>query len=92
MKSLVRNQRGFGHVGVLVLVAVVAVVGLVGYRVVKSADSLNGSDASFSASTTVPKSINSTADVKKASAALSNTPIDGTVNPNQLNNDLSSLL
>jgi predicted negative regulator of RcsB-dependent stress response len=90
MKKLLNNEHGIGHILAFVAVAVIVAVGLVGYRVMQN-DS-TGSTVTTSSSHAVPKTIKTKADVQKASKALDSTAIDGAVNPNELDNDLNSLL
>jgi hypothetical protein len=85
------NQRGSGHVVLLLAVLVVAVVGFAGYRVMSAKSPADTSDTA-SANATVPAKLTSKADVLKASNALDQTAVDSSVNPDSLNNDLNSLL
>ncbi len=85
------NQRGSSHIVLILGVVVVVAVAAVGYRVVSSTDT-GTANTSISAKTSEPASIKSSADIKKASAALDDTAIDGSVNPAQLDRDLNSLL
>ena len=87
MKTL--NQRGSSHLVLILAVVVVVVAGVVGYRVMNTSET-NTDVVSSKASE--PDSIKSTADVKRASAALDDTAIDGPVNPDQLDSDLNALL
>lgn len=84
------TQRGSSHIIIGLALVVLSVVGLAGYRVMHTSDNMVSSNVPSRSSE--PTVIRSTADVKKASAALKDTAIDGTVNPAQLDSDLNSLL
>ena len=88
MKTL--NQRGSSHLVLILAVIVLAGVSFAGYRVMNSSEASTPDVVSSKAGE--PDSIKSTADVKKASAALEDTAIDGPVNPAQLDSDMQSLL
>ena len=87
------DQRGSSHIAAILAVVVVAAIGVVGYRVAnKNSDTTTASTVSGYATTSeAPSTIKTRADVTKASAALDSTSID-TVNPDQLDSDLSSIL
>jgi hypothetical protein len=89
MKSF--TQRGFSTIAVLVLVVIVVVVAVGGYRVVHN-PSLDDSSPTTAATTSVPATIKNKADVAAAGKALDNLSIDNSVNPDQLDSDLNSLL
>lgn len=84
------NQQGSSHIVVVLAVLVLVGVGAAGYRVMHTSDS-TAPDV-ISSKNSEPASIKSAADVKRASAALNDTSIDGKVNPAQLDKDLNSLL
>lgn len=88
MKTL--NQRGSSHLVAVLAVIVLVGVGAAGYRVMQMGNTTSPDVVSSKAGE--PGSIKSTADVKKASAALDDTAIDGPVNPAQLDSDMQSLL
>jgi hypothetical protein len=90
MKAL--NQKGIGHVAGVVLVLVVLAVGAVGYRVYQNSTQSSESTTLTSNPVSVPDKFKTTADLKKADRALDNSGIDGSVDPNSLNQDLSFLL
>ncbi len=86
------NQRGSSQLVAILAVAVIAAVGVVGYRVVSQPSNEQSSTPVVSSSAKVPTTIKSKSDVRKADAALNSTAIDSSVNPNQLDSDLNSLL
>jgi hypothetical protein len=86
------NQAGSGHLVLLVALAVIVVVGVVGYRVAHNTDTGTTTNLNPVSASAVPATIKSTADLKKADQALDSTTIDNSVNPNQFDNDINSLL
>lgn len=87
-----KDQRGLAHIAILLLVmAVVAAVAFAGYRVVKNNETDTAATLSDSRSTAVPKKIQSKNDLSKADNALDNTSIESSVDPSQLDSDLSSI-
>ncbi len=88
--SLHRNQIGSMHLFVVVAVGVILAVGVIGYRISQSDTHLAGNAPVNSSKG--PAKIKTTADLKKADKALDATPIDGDVNPNQLDTDLNAVL
>lgn len=82
------NQRGSSHLVMLLVLGVIVAVGAVGYRVMNSTETYVPQPAVSTPETKVPKDIKSNVDLKKASAALDSTNIDGDVNPNQLGKEL----
>lgn len=90
--SLHSNQVGSHLLVVVVFLAVVSGIGVVGYRVVQSANGPVASDNAVSTSTKAPAAITTKADIQKADAALDDTAIDGGINPKQLDGDIDSLL
>ncbi len=80
-----RNQAGSSHIVAFLVVAIIVVVGAVGYRVMNSTETISPQAAVSYAPTKVPDTISSNVDLKKAGAALDSTNIDGGVNSNQLN-------
>jgi len=89
--SLHRNQQGFGHLVAFLIIATVLAVGVVGYRVSRNATATT-TPSNPVVSNAVPKTLKTKADLTKADKSLDATPIDSSVNPNQLDNDLNSLL
>lgn len=85
------NQQGFGFAVILIAIVVVGIIAFGAVRVMSKSPSL--ADASVpKVKTVVPAKFTSTADVQKATKALDETPVDSGVNPDQLNDDLDSLL
>jgi hypothetical protein len=90
-----KSESGVGHVLLLFLVlAVAAVVGVVGWRVMQNQGDKAGNVTVTQpvAKTGAPDQINSAADLSQAQATLNQTNVDGDVNPNSLNSDVNSLL
>lgn len=91
------NQIGASHVVLFVAVAVIAAVGVVGYRVASNtANDQSTSDSNISSAAnhdvSVPNQINTKADINQASKALDSTSVDSSINPSQLDQDLNSVL
>lgn len=85
------NQEGIGHVVIALAVAVVAVVGFVGYRVASTSNPSKSSDVA-TRQTAAPRSIKNSSDIKRANSSLETTNVDSSVNDGQLDSDLNSLL
>lgn len=85
------NQRGSSHLVLVLAALVIVAVGAVGYKVMNSNQGTPSTSVASSNEAKVPDSIKSTADVKKAQAALQSTDVDKNVNPNQLDKDLNAL-
>lgn len=93
MKRLHSSESGNGLLTGLVLVVVLTVVGLAGYAVVHNSTLENGTTGTTkTASTSVPATLKTQADVTTAGHALDNVNVDSSVNPDQLDSDLNSLL
>lgn len=91
MKKL--NQTGASHIVALVGVLVIAVLAFGAYRVMNANNTKNPATESATAATTAtPATIQSKADVDQATKSLDSENVDGDVNPNQLNDDINSLL
>ncbi len=84
--SLLRNQRGSSHLVILIAIAVIVIVGIVGFRVSSSHDVADKSSPSFSSAE--PTTIKNAADAKKAENQLDSTNMDS---PDQLDQDLNAL-
>ena len=83
------SQNGFAHLGLLLLLVVVAVIALIGYRVANN----NSTPVDTTTATTQTiGQIKTTADLDKAKSTLSNVNLDGDLNPKSLDKDVQSLL
>jgi predicted negative regulator of RcsB-dependent stress response len=83
------TQKGFGHFGLLLLVLVIVVVGLIGYKVWNNSKS---QPTVASISSRNGQAINSTADLNRTESSLNGANIDGDLDPGSLNQDVQSLL
>ena len=81
-----RNQRGSSHLVLLVLVFVVVAIGLIGVRV------LNHQNVTTASTTPAPAAIKSSTDIDQASKSLDGTAIDSSLNTDNLDKDLSTVL
>lgn len=93
MKKL--NQTGASHIVLVLAVAVIAAVGIVGYRVVSNSEDTNSSttiSGTENHDVSVPNQFKNTADINQASKALDNTQVDSSINPSQLDQDINSVL
>jgi hypothetical protein len=90
--SISRNQQGIAHLTGILVILVLLIVGVVGYRVVRANtdNQLSNNESSLSESS-VPNSFKSTADVTRADKALEKTSVDDSLNPNQLDSDINAL-
>jgi uncharacterized protein HemX len=88
MKS---KQTGFAHLALILLLVVVAVIAFAGYKVVKNQEAKTTANQT-SATTANTPTINSSTDLDKAAATLNSQSVDGDLNPDSLNSDVSSLL
>ena len=86
-----RTQQGIAHLGLLLLVLVVAAIALIGYKVWNNR---NNTSTPVTASTvqSTGQAIKSTADLNQAENSLNSQNIDGDLNPDSLNQDVQSLL
>lgn len=88
------TQKGFAHLALVLLLAVVVVVAVAGYKVVK--DRQDKAEANKTSSSLVQsddaQAIQSAADLDTATDQLNNQAVDSDLNPDQLNDDVSSLL
>ena len=89
--NLRANQDGVGHIIAFLVVAVIAVVGFAGYRVVAGNQSKD-TTATTAVVTKTPSAIKNAADVEQATASLNATKIDSGVDASQLDQDLNNLL
>lgn len=87
-------QNGIAHIGLLLLVLVVAVIAFVGYKLEQSRNQDNSPTASTTnlaqAPQTIP-TITSKADLNAAESTLNSQNVDGDLNPDSYNSDISSL-
>lgn len=91
MTKLHSNQKGFGLLAVLLVVVVVGAVAVVALRVVGN-ESPNGTASTVKKTASVPATLTTKADVTQAASALDSTNVDSSMNPDQLDSDLNSLL
>lgn len=92
MKTI-QHQRGSSHLMLILAVAVIAAIGVVGYRVTQTdTSSVESTSVAPAKNTSAPTAIKTSADLKKAEASLDSATIDSSLNPNQLDNDISALL
>jgi predicted negative regulator of RcsB-dependent stress response len=93
MKSI-RNQFGSSHLVVLLLVAVLAVVGFAGFRVMQNQNATSQVDNTSPVATTasVPSKISNKAQAQQAGKVLDAESIDKTLDSTTLDNDLNSVL
>jgi uncharacterized protein (UPF0333 family) len=82
-------QNGFAHLGLVLLLAVVVVVGFVGYKVVNNSKTPISNTTSTSA-TVAP--IKGTSDLDKVKSTLNSTDLDKDLNSTALDQDVNSLL
>jgi uncharacterized protein HemX len=89
----VRNQSGFGHVVLLVLLVAVAVIGFAGYRVWTARNS-STTDTSVSSAIKVPTTITSKADLIQTSKSLdaSAVQLNNSLDASVLDSDVNSML
>ncbi len=93
--SHLSDQKGSGHIVLIMSVFVLSVVGFAGYRVMKSQSTKNSPSSSattVSSATGIPSKISTKAQAKQAIKTLDNEPIDKTLDSSQLNSELSSVL
>lgn len=86
------GQRGSSHIVLILAVVVIAAVGVAGYRVMQTDEPIVTNTTLPPRNTDAPDSIKSSADLKKAEASLDSTANDSSINPNQLDEDINSLL
>ena len=87
-----RSTKGFAHLGLLLLLLVVVVIALIGYKVVKNRQDNTTASQTSTALTNSGGTIKSTADLDNAAKTLDNQNVDSSLNPDQLNSDVSALL
>jgi hypothetical protein len=87
-----KTTQGFAHLGLLLLVLVVAVVAFAGYKVAKSHSDNTSNSATKPATAQVIPAIKNTADLNAVETTLNNQNIDSNLNPDSLNQDVDALL
>ncbi len=92
MKTNFKSQRGFGHVGLVVLVIALVAIGLVGYRVMNNEKSKLDAGVNNSTVKTSNTKLSSKSDIPAATQTLNNEQVDQDLDPGQLNSDVNSLL
>lgn len=93
MKRTALNQKGSTHLAAILAVIVVVLAGVAGYRVLHAADTTPAaSSTTASTHATAPDTFKNAADVRQADASLDSTTIGSQVNPDELDNDINSLL
>lgn len=96
--SLQKNQSGFGHVGIILFVLAVAVIGFSAIEVLnannKVALSSNAATTTSSQSVSVPSTINNKTSLQQASQALSdsNSQAQSELNSDSLNSSINAML
>lgn len=85
------TQKGFAHLGVVLLLLVVVVIALVGYKVAKNRNNTTTpSTVTKAAVQTIPV-IKNKADLNTVETTLNNQNIDANLNPNSFDQDTQSL-
>lgn len=97
--SFIRDQKGFGHIVLPLLVLAVVVIGFSAYEVfhankVAAPTSGTATTATMTGSSTVPATINSQSDLEQAAAALntSNSQMESQLNSTSLNSSINQML
>lgn len=92
MKS--KSESGIAHVVLLLLIlGVIAVIVVIGLRVVEKQNVGESSSLPVASTTTTASSaIKSTSDLNAAKSSLSKTNVDKDVNPDSFNDDIDSVL
>jgi hypothetical protein len=85
-------QKGFAHLGLLLLMLIVAIIGFVGYKVASNRSNDNINSVSKSTAAEAIPQIKDKADLDTVEATLNNQNIDGNLNPDSLDQDIQSLL
>jgi len=88
-----KSQKGFAHLALLLLLVVIAVVAYAGYKTVKNHQkTATANQTSTSVTQSVSGVINNQSDLNSAVNTLNGQNIDGDLNPDSLNSDVTSLL
>lgn len=85
-------QNGFAHLSLLLMLVIVAVIAFVGYDVMKSNKSANSDGSAVNSTVQKGDAIKTSADLDKAATTLDSENVDSDLNPDSLNQDVSSLL
>ena len=85
-----KTQQGFAHLGLVLLLVVVAVGAYASYKVVKNHQAKPL--ASTTAAVVQAQTIKTKADLAPAEQTLNSQAVDSDLNPDQLNSDVNSLL
>jgi len=88
-----KSQKGFAHLALLLFVVVIAVVAYAGYKTVKNHQkTATANQTSTSVTQSVSGVINNQSDLNSAVNTLNGQNVDGDLNPDSLNSDVTSLL
>lgn len=87
-----RTQNGFAHLALILLLLVMVVIAFAGYKVVKNRQDKITANKTSTAITNSVETINTKADLDKATSELNSQSVDSTLNPDSLNSDVTSLL
>jgi uncharacterized protein HemX len=90
--SFTSNQKGSGHLVLLLLVIVASGIGLVGYRVVKNNAKKVVTSSVVKSAVAVPAAITNKTQAAQAAKALDSEAIDTTLDSSQLDTALNSVL
>jgi hypothetical protein len=92
MKRIHFNQKGFEAVALIVVVLVVAVIGFATYKFINLTD--KEASTTQSASTVVPETLETSADLSAAGKALDSdgSELDALLNDSSLDADINALL
>lgn len=86
------NSQGASHIVLVALVAVLAVVGFAGYKVLGNNSKDNASTQAQTESVTAPDKIKTKADLQQSAKSLDNADVDKSLDSTQLDSDLNDLL
>lgn len=88
-----KNQSGFAVLELVLIVAVLALVGFAGYKVMnKQSTSKSASVATTPTQASLPTQIKTNADVSQSIKSLDATPIDSKLDPTQFDSSINALL
>jgi predicted negative regulator of RcsB-dependent stress response len=86
------NARGASHIVVIALVAILAVVGFAGYKVLGNNSKQSASTSSQNQAVTAPDKIKTKADLQQSAKSLDGADVDKSLDSTQLDTDLNDLL